>query len=151
MEEKGGDGRRTVFFSGEERVGLIAGHYLPKLPRHTNIRIKAAPTTPASPRSMSYIRVTAARPLENELLAPPALLLLLTVLARACGPADVEGCSFRFPGDTPCLEIFCSSANGAFMFSLDPLRAFLRARISFSGNWMVFIRVGRFDRSSGRW
>lgn len=31
-------------FSGEEWVGLIAGHYLPKLPWHTNISIKAAAT-----------------------------------------------------------------------------------------------------------
>lgn len=41
--KKGGEGWQRFF---EGRVGLIAGHYLPKLPRRTNIRIKAAPNAP---------------------------------------------------------------------------------------------------------
>lgn len=46
---KRGEGWHSVgkgFSKEERRVGLIAAHYLPKLPRRTNIRIKAAPNAP---------------------------------------------------------------------------------------------------------
>ena len=82
--------RGLVVFRGEERASLIAGHYLPKLPWRTNIRIKAVPTNPnVSGFNLLCGETQECRTgwrvfRENELLAPFApllLLLLLTLLA----------------------------------------------------------------------
>ena len=84
-----------VFFEG--RAGLIAGHYLPKLPRRANIRIKDAANAPLRPISSS-LHTLPWMPLENQVFAPFALLLLLlllTLLVTRHSRGVVERARFR--------------------------------------------------------
>lgn len=128
-------GERTLF-RGMKGWGLIAGHYLPKLPQHTNIRIKTAPTAPAF--SLDFLCTYNGRQtLGKRRPRTPRVIIIIAINGtRENGLVEAVGASSWWHG------LWKNSApppNDAFIFSLDPPRALLRREIASSCNWMTFI------------